>query len=144
MMVHYNPFGITNVISLKIIKNMYHVTYNSSTSGGHAGPSGISTTPKGLHYLELKQNNNPSIMFAMTIRGNCKGHRKYEIRKAIEARCLQGVIGHPSQWDFEGLVCSNMITHCPLTLHAMPYKIFDPDLAGIRGKTVRKKHNGLP
>ena len=76
----------------------------------------------------------------MVIRNNYKGHNKHEVRKVIEARHLQGMIDHPSQRGFEELVCNNMIIHCPITSHDVSNtnKNFSPDLADIRGKTVRR------
>ena len=48
------------------------------------------------------------------------------------------MIGHHSQWDFEGLVCNNLITHCPIMSHNMPntYNNFGPD----QGENSKKKN----
>ena len=42
--------------------------------------------------------------------------------------------------DFLGMVRGGMISHCPLTANAVKnaHQIFGPDLAGIRGRTVRR------
>ena len=50
-------------------------------------------------------------------------------------------MGHPSQHDFENLVGDQMMLNCPVTYHDVTndYKIFGPDLAGPRGKTVCKR-----
>ena len=47
---------------------------------------------------------------------------------------------HPSRHEFKELVCEKLITNCPITLNdvANGYKIFGPDLEGLRGKTVRR------
>ena len=51
------------------------------------------------------------------------------------------MMGHPSQHDFEKMVCNNMIKHCPITLHNAfnVCNIFGPDMAGIWEKIMRKK-----
>ena len=66
--------------------------------------------------------------------------QKNQIDGAIWAQCLQGMMGHPSQHDFKNLVCDQMIQNCPITYHDVTnaYKIFRPDLAALRGKTLQK------
>ena len=46
---------------------------------------------------------------AMTIKENCEGHAKHEVKKAKEAWRLQNMIQSPSQGDFEDMVCHNLI-----------------------------------
>jgi hypothetical protein len=50
------------------------------------------------------------------------------------------MIGNPSKGDFKGMVSRNLIKNCPIptTDIANARKIFGPDLASIRGKTVRR------
>ena len=52
-----------------------------------------------------------------------------------------GMIASPSERDFQGLVRLNLLKDCPITNNDITnaYIIFGPDLANIRGKTVRKK-----
>ena len=100
---------------------MYHVAYNNNDRGKvftvHTmkGPFEFLLHPKGLLYLDLEQHNRPDAMFTMKIRNNYERRTKHEVRKAIGTRRLQGMVGHPSQWDIERLVCNSMITHCPIT-----------------------------
>ena len=60
---------------------------------------------------------------------------------AFEARKLQGMIGSPSEKDYGGMVSSNMIKNCPIdsTDVSNARAIFGPDLASVKGKTVRRK-----
>ena len=55
------------------------------------------------------------------------------------------MICHSSQRDFKGMVHHKMIKYCSATSHDVKnaYKIFGPDLAGIRGKTKRKNREGV-
>ncbi len=52
-----------------------------------------------------------------------------------------GMIASPSERNFQGLVHLNLLKDCPITnadiVHA--HKIFGPDLANIRGKTICPK-----
>jgi hypothetical protein len=55
------------------------------------------------------------------------------------------MIGSPSERDFQGLVCLNLLTDCPITNTNITntHKLVGPDLANIRGKTVRRKPNRI-
>ena len=48
--------------------------------------------------------------------------------------------GHPTNRNFLGMVRGGMISNCPVTPTAVQnaHQIFGPDLAGIRGRTVRR------
>ena len=50
-------------------------------------------------------------------------------------------MGHPAQCDFENAVCNRMIKNCPIMHNDVvtAYKLFGPDLAGVRGKTVQRE-----
>jgi hypothetical protein len=52
-----------------------------------------------------------------------------------------GMIATPSTRDFNALVRLNMIPDCPITNENIKHAdtLFGPDLATIRGKTVRRK-----
>ena len=51
------------------------------------------------------------------------------------------MIGIPSEKDYGGMVSINMIKNCPIdsTDVSNARAIFGPDLASVRGKTVRRK-----
>jgi hypothetical protein len=74
------------------------------------------------------------------VQGNYKGYTKKDILKAKEARRAQGMIGNPSKKDYKGMVSGNLITNCPITTSNISntHAMFGPDLASIRGKTVRR------
>ena len=52
-----------------------------------------------------------------------------------------GMIGAPTERDYQGLVRQNLLQDCPITPSdiANAHTIFGPDLANIRGKTVRRR-----
>jgi hypothetical protein len=51
------------------------------------------------------------------------------------------MLGNPSEKDYQGLVSGNLINNCPISSFNVSNAraIFGPDLASVRGKTVRKK-----
>lgn len=156
--VYLNESGIANVLSLKQLGRLHRITYDSWDRGGvfmvHT-PSGIVEfipDERGLHYLDLAAHPNAAHMFTTTtqapsgsiiktIRDNYEGFTKREVIKAHEARRLQAMMGCPSDRDFEGVVREKLLPNCPVTVDDIrnAHTIFGPDLASLRGKTVRRK-----
>ena len=153
--VKFDPNGICNIISFKTMKKLYPIRYSSHPEDkGEAnfevhtkqGVAKFKPCEKGLHYLnicELKTKHDETVMAlaeVTTIRKNYEGFTKREVEQAIQARKLQAMLGSPSQTDYEGMVRGKLIDHCPISITDIKnaHRIFGPDLAGIRGKTVRK------
>jgi hypothetical protein len=69
-----------------------------------------------------------------------EGFTKCEVEEAKAARKAQGMLGHPTDSKFLGMVCSNMIPNCSITEKAVKNAnlIFVPDLAGVRERTERR------
>jgi hypothetical protein len=78
-------------------------------------------------------------MMANIVRGNFEGDTKHGIRKVQEARCLQGMIGNPTERKFKGIERENLIANCPVTVCDIKnvYQIIGHNLANLRGKTTR-------
>jgi hypothetical protein len=79
-------------------------------------------------------------MHIQTVQGNYEGHTKREVMRAKEVRRAQAMMGNPSKQDFKGMVSNNMVPNCPNDCQYItnPRTIFGPDLASVRGKTVRR------
>ena len=147
--VYYDEDGIANVLSLKSIAARHLVTYNSRDRGGvfivHT-PDGVlefAPTPAGLHVLDLTKvpHTDVAAMLVNTVADNYEGYTKREVVKAHEARRFQRMVGCPSDRDFQGMVREKLIANCPVTVNDVhnANQIFGPDLANLRGKTVRRK-----
>jgi hypothetical protein len=69
-----------------------------------------------------------------------EGFTKREIEEARKACKAQAMLGHPTNCNFLGMVHSGMISNCPVTANAVTnaHQIFGPDLAGVRGRSVRR------
>jgi len=161
--VWYIPDGIANIFSMHELKKKYRITYDSWE--GHyvvhtpRGEVKFHKNKQGLPYIELDgaggreaavlllqsiQGEHVAkmgigVVHVQTVRGNYEGHTKNDVMQAKEARCVQAMIGNPSEKDFKGMVSGNMIKNCPVTMTDITnaLAIFGPDLASIRGKTVR-------
>jgi hypothetical protein len=69
-----------------------------------------------------------------------EGFTKHEAEEAQKACDAQGMLGHPTDRDFLGMVRGDMISNCPVTPTAVQnsHQIFGPDLVGIRGRMVQR------
>ena len=77
-----------------------------------------------------------------TVRGNYEGYTKEQVVKAAEARDAQAMMAHPTDAKMKHLVSStHAVKNLDITVDAITnaHQIFGPDLAGVKGKTVRKK-----
>jgi hypothetical protein len=86
-------------------------------------------------------SSDEQFVMVNTARGNFEAYTKHDIKKAQEARHLQGMIGNPTERKFERMVCEKLIANCPVTVRDIQnaHRIFGPDLANLRGKTTRTK-----
>ena len=166
MKVWYVPDGIANIFSMHELEQLYRITYDS-WDGFYAvhTPRGTVKFYKdehGLPYIDLCESNEEAavlliqqgqerdlkgspngsdeLALVQTVRGNYEGYTRREVLQAKAARRGQAMIGNPSEKDFKGLVSSNMIANCPFSQNDVTNarSIFGPDLASVRGKTVRR------
>jgi hypothetical protein len=93
---------------------------------------------KGLHYLDLSTEEN---MFVQTVAKNFEGYTRREAMQSIKARRLQGMLGGPAKADYKGMIRGKLIEDCPISLDDLKnaHKIIGPDLAGLWGRSVRRK-----
>jgi hypothetical protein len=90
--------------------------------------------------LHIPQPDKHQVHVA-TVRDNFGNFSRKQIEGAQAARRLMGMMATPSTRDFHALVRLNMIQDCPITTENIKHAhtLFGPDLATIRGKTVRCK-----
>jgi hypothetical protein len=143
-----HPNGICNVILLKTTKKLFPVSFNGDPKDGNkasfmvdtqAGVAEFRECDKGLHYYDM---SGKDLLFVQTVAKNFEGYTKRDVELAIKAiRHLQGMLGGPVRADYEGMVREKLTDDCPNSLNDLKnaLKIFEPDLAGLRGRTVRRK-----
>jgi hypothetical protein len=75
--VWYDPHAIANILSLKNVKNKYHVTYNSNEKGSFCVTKPDNTTfefkesPSGLYYIDtIKHTHLQGVMMVNTVSNN--------------------------------------------------------------------------
>ncbi len=131
------------------------MVYDSTHNGGaficrtKDGDVVLKNNGKGMPYLDLREFEAEAVLsfapeaalsFVQKVRGNIEGFTKREVEEAQKACEAQAMLGNPTNRNFLGVVCGGMISNCPVTANAVKnaHQIFGPDLAGIRGRTVRR------
>jgi hypothetical protein len=95
----------------------------------------------GMTCEELVRMNEGGVTLINTVEENKTLYNASEQARALLARKIQNMIGHPSTKDFKKIVSSGrMLPNCPITTRdiAAAEDIFGPSLACLEGKTVRR------
>jgi hypothetical protein len=100
---------------------------------------------RGMPFLNLKELEGGVTLCLIqdtinTFQKNMEGFTKRKVEEAKAACKAKGMLGHPTDREFLGMVHSNMIANCDVTKNAVKNAnlIFGPNLAEVRGRTVRK------
>ena len=144
------PKGIANIFSVNEIDNLHRITYDSIYGyyvvHTDKGPVCFHKDEQGITYIDIYTSiYDAENTLVQTVHINYEGFTKKDTKAAKEARKLQGMIVSPSEKDYGGMVSSNMIKNCPIdsTDVSNARAIFGPDLASVRGKTVRRKPKSI-
>ena len=149
-LVWFDSRAIADVLSLKLVKDRYHVKYNSSKKEGFVvtKPNGeqfnFTESSSGLHYLDTSKQN-PSAgahttLVVNTVAENKKKYTNNDYLRAMRARELQMIVGRPSTAAFLELLKRNVIANCPITpadVEAAEHML-GPDIGSLKGKTTRQ------
>ena len=149
--VWYDPKAIANILSLRQVRNHYHITYDSTNRKFVVTkPSGkqfaFLESEGGLHYLDTtcpqaKQQDPQQHAFAVnTVRDNDKHITNNDYLQAVRAHELQVMIGHPSDKDLIKILKTSSLPNCPVTPRdvIIANKVFGPDVGALKGKTTRR------
>ena len=84
--------------------------------------------------------DDADVALVQTVRSTMDGFTEHEIKDARAACKAHAMLGHPTNCKVLGMVHYNMNTSCPMTPSTLTnaHTIFGPDLAGVRGRTVRR------
>ena len=151
--VWYDPEAIANILSLRRVRDKYHVTYDSEyRQFVVTKPCGkefvFRESEGGLHYLDTtypEQNKDQKYdreyMFMVnTVKDNRKNFTNNDYLRAIRARELQVTVGRPSDKDFIKILKASSLPNCPVTPRdvIIANKLFGPDVGALKGKTTRR------
>jgi hypothetical protein len=141
--VWYHPKAITNILSLKNMREKFQVTFNSDTTNAFVvhKPNGSLVTfnmhKDGLYYNDPRQSH---VSLVNTVKDAELGFSKRQISQAKLAREFQSVIGNPSTHDLKAIISSNQIMNCPVTIDDIDRAetIYGPSVSILKGKTTRR------
>ena len=148
--VWIDPKGIANVLSLKLVKEKYHIQYDSENIDGIVvtKPTGerfkFVQSGSGLHYLDTTlpspDNVAGTTLVVNTVKENKKNFTHNDYLRALRARELQVTMGRPSTATFVEVLKNNGILNCPVTPADVEAaeQIFGPDIGSLKGKTTRR------
>jgi hypothetical protein len=146
--VWYSDSALANILSLSQVKKKFPITYDSRNDNEFhvIKPDKhvvFKESESGLYYHDttdqafLMLNADKTVID--TIKTNREGFTERDYERAKRAGKALALVGYPSPKDFKHMVSSNMIKNCPVnyTDVANATTIFGPDLATLKGKTVR-------
>jgi hypothetical protein len=145
--------GVVSDVPLNVLEMIWPILYHSKKgmNPGHfiihtdnKGDIVLKNNSHGMPFFNVKEVEADALCLIQdtieTVWSNMEGFTKREVEEAKAAREAQGMLGHPTDRKFLGMVCSNMISNCSITENTVKNAnlIFGPDLAGVRGRTVRR------
>jgi hypothetical protein len=121
--VWYNLDGIVNVLSLANAEKYFRVRYDSSKEKAFIVKKADGSihqfiqTTAGLYYLNTvtASHTKTGTALLLTVADKKSEYSEHVYQQALITRKLQGMIGHPSTWDFLSFVDRNLIPNCPVT-----------------------------
>jgi hypothetical protein len=160
--VWFNPDSLANILSMAAVRKVCRITMDTSVEAAMHVHRKDGTIMKfaeytsGLYYYDVGADSGgftndtsktvDAYLFLNTVAGNKSRYTQREIEGADRARALYRKLGHPSEQEFSKMLTHNMIRNCPVTnddakraLH-----IYGPDIATLKGKTVKKQNKGIP
>ena len=102
--VWFDTRAITNILSLKNVKNKYRVTYDSESEDVftvHMNKGRLMQFKMhrdGLHYHD---NSDRQVTLIQTVQQNEADYSQQQLATACSARDLYSKVGHPSVQDFK-------------------------------------------
>jgi hypothetical protein len=146
--VWFSGNAIANILSLAKVKEKYQVRYDSDD-----GNQCVVIQPKKqvvfkqvASSLYYHNTTNRAVVMVNTVKDTREGYTNRAYTAAKQAHNALGMVGYPSEKDFKNMVSSNMISNCPVTPSdiTVANKIFGPNVASMKGKTVRATQEPVP
>jgi len=111
--VWLNRGGIMNLLSIpQLEEDGFRVRYDTNGDWIVTSPSGEDIVFKSIGM----RKNHARLTLLQTVRKNFEGFTKKQVEKALLARNVQAMVGHPSDGEFNQMVSFPSINTVPLTL----------------------------
>jgi hypothetical protein len=155
--VWFNTNSLANILSMAEVRKVCRITMDTSLEAAmhvHRKDGSLMKFQEyrsGLYFFDtlVKKNtstNEQDYLFLNTVAGNKGKYTQHEIQGADKARALYKKIGRPSEQAFSDILKNNLIRNCPVTPDdaRRALEIYGPDIATLKGKTVKKQNKGIP
>ena len=154
MHVWYHPKGLANIIFMKSLASVSHVTYDSSRENAFVATFDdgdvwrFVEAPNGLFVwntvIPNKRNNGRVINYCLVSTVADNEHRVVDLAKL--AGKLHRLLGYPAHKTFEHAIKTCQIKNCPVQVEDVKryFKIYGPNVATLQGKTTKKRSPGAP
>ena len=148
--VWYDSQAIANILSLKRVKEKYHVTYDSRkgcifhVTKNDGKRFEFIESEGGLYYMDTsKYIEKQGVTLITTVNDKRNNYTNEDYLRAIKARELQIAIGRPNTKDFLRIIGDKLLNNCPINKADImaAEDIFGSDIGSLKGKTTRKKPN---
>ena len=151
--VWYDPMAIANILSLRRVRDRYHISYDSADEQFVVTkPCGkefvFKESDGGLHYLDTTRpeqgqgtrDGYQHVFTVNTVKDNRKNFTNNDYLRAVRARELQVTVGRPSDKDFIRILKESSLPNCPVTPRdvVIANRLFGPDVGALKGKTTRR------
>ena len=147
--VWYDPNTIANILSLRRVRDRYHISYDSSLRKFIVTkPSGkefvFPESDGGLHYLDTTHSHGEHqqghVFYINTVNDNRKNFTNNDYLRAVRARELQVMVGRPSDKDFIKILKTNGLPNCPISPRdvLIANELFGPGVGSLKSKTTRR------
>ena len=159
--VWFNTESLANILLMAAVSKVGCITMDTSVEPAmHVHRKDGSIMPfhgyhSGLYYYDAGNSRSSSnvsnqpedaYLFLHTVGSNKANYTLREIEGADKAQALYQKLGHPSEHEFRQILEKNLVRNCPITSddaqHAL--QIYGPDLATLKGKTVKQQNRGTP
>ena len=147
--VWYDPKAIANILSLRRVRDHYHITYDSShrrfiVTKQSGKEFAFHESEGGLHYLDTThqqgQQRQGHVFAVNTVKDNKKNFTNNDYLRAVRAQELQVTVGRPSDKDLIKILKGSSLPNCPVMPRdvLIANKLFGPDVGALKGKTTRR------
>ena len=150
--VWHDPASLFNILSLAKLRQTHRVTFDSAKENAFVVHCEDGTqirfvmSDEGLYYYDMNVAVYHTALVNAehqinTVRRNMAGYSPREIKQAKIARDAMALMRFPSEGDMATMISRGIISNCPITVGDVraAKEIFGPDMASIKGKTVRRK-----
>lgn len=161
--VWYNEGSLANILSMAAVRRICRITMDTQVEAAiyvHKANGQVIKfleSSNGLYYHDVRtfNQNEPSppphpsshaLAFMNTVAQNQSLYTRRQLLGADLAKRLYELVGRPSMATFIKMIQEHQLGNCPITVEDAQRAaiIYGPDIAALRGKTVRKGIDHVP